>query len=198
MRGTEHEGGSKIMLKNLNFLHAGLDEFQWSGSVVQYGHLAVVSSCAVDKTLHSWIKMAEKQGILSEAEAAAERAKLRNTLKAEFQKKLTHPFRHGHGEGGFVVFIFLSNQFQPHWLEFVNHNVLSTILLSVRPCCPEIHVYECLTSRLFQGYTQNHSLWSDVVSHPVPLFGLHYPDPEGMNYLLNNFKYLYLLISLNL
>jgi len=23
-------------------------------------------------------------------------------LKAEFQKKLTHPFRHGHGEGGFV------------------------------------------------------------------------------------------------
>ena len=30
--------------------------------------------------------------------------------------------------------------------------------------------------------------WFDVVSHPVPLFGLHYPDPEGMNYLLNNFE----------
>ena len=77
--------------------------------------------------------MAEKQGILSEAEAAAERAKLRNTLKAEFQKKLTHPFRHGHGEGGFVVFIFLSNQFQPHWLEFVNHNVLSTFYFQFDP-----------------------------------------------------------------
>jgi hypothetical protein len=68
--------------------------------------------------------MAEKQGILSEAEAAAERAKLRTSLKAEFQKKLTHPFRHGHGEGGFVVFIFLSNQFQSHLLEIANHNIL--------------------------------------------------------------------------
>ena len=31
------------------------------------------------------------------------------------------------------------------------------------------------------------SLRSDVVGHPVPLFGLCYPNPEGMNYLRSDF-----------
>jgi hypothetical protein len=38
---------------------------------------------------------------LPEAEAVAQRAKLREALKAEFRKQITHPFR---GEGPMVIF----------------------------------------------------------------------------------------------
>lgn len=51
--------------------------------------------------------MAEKQGkgipVLPEAEAVAARAKLRDALKAEFRKQVSHPFRVS--EPGFVVCI---------------------------------------------------------------------------------------------
>ena len=40
-------------------------------------------------------------GVLPEAEAAAQRLKIRNALKQEFLKKVTHPFRHL--ESGYVV-----------------------------------------------------------------------------------------------
>lgn len=49
--------------------------------------------------------MAENQGkgipVLPEAEAAAARAKLRENLKAEFRKQLSHPYRVS--EPGFIV-----------------------------------------------------------------------------------------------
>ena len=49
--------------------------------------------------------MAEQ--ILPEAEAAAQRLKLRQALKQNYLKQITHPHRHGAGEGGYVVW-FLS------------------------------------------------------------------------------------------
>ena len=49
--------------------------------------------------------MADQQGkgipILPEAEAVAARAKLRDALKAEFRKQLSHPFRYT--EPGYIV-----------------------------------------------------------------------------------------------
>lgn len=42
------------------------------------------------------------RNVLSEADAAAARARLRSALKNEFQKKITHPYRHGMGEGGYM------------------------------------------------------------------------------------------------
>ena len=52
--------------------------------------------------------MADKQGkgspSLPEAEAVAARAKLRDTLKAEFRKQLTHPYRVGEGAGYIVSY----------------------------------------------------------------------------------------------
>lgn len=49
--------------------------------------------------------MADKAGkgipVLPEAEAAAARAKLRNALKAEFRKQVTHPYVHN--EPGIIV-----------------------------------------------------------------------------------------------
>ena len=58
--------------------------------------------------------MADKAGIpiLSEAEAAAARDQLRKSLKVEFQKKASHPFRHGHGEGGYLVSLKIQRQFE--------------------------------------------------------------------------------------
>lgn len=49
--------------------------------------------------------MAEKSEIprLTDAEAAVERAKLRQALKNEFRKKITNPFFHA--EPGFMVSI---------------------------------------------------------------------------------------------
>lgn len=41
-------------------------------------------------------------GVLSEAEAVAQRAKLRAAMKQEFQKKISHPYRLGEG-GGYMV-----------------------------------------------------------------------------------------------
>jgi len=40
--------------------------------------------------------------ILPEAEAAAQRLKLRQALKQVYLKQITHPHRHGAGEGGYV------------------------------------------------------------------------------------------------
>merc|ERR1712071_27152 len=45
-------------------------------------------------------KMADH--ILPEAEAAAQRLKLRQALKQVYLKQITHPNRHGAGEGGYV------------------------------------------------------------------------------------------------
>ena len=52
--------------------------------------------------------------ILPEAEAAAQRLKLRQALKQVYLKQITHPHRHGAGEGGYVVWFFYSYSYSSY------------------------------------------------------------------------------------
>ena len=90
--------------------------------------------------------MADKQGkstsVLPEAEAVVARAKLRDALKAEFRKQLTHPYRHS--EPGYIVrfsdklrnswnYIFISLQFDPAIQRFSSMKVSNADFFKATP-----------------------------------------------------------------